>query len=1147
MTFDDILDQAIALLQRRGRLTYRTLKRQFQLDDEALDDLKEEIIHGQRVAVDEDERVLVWIGAAGALELPTLTALQPASRPASSQTSPFQAASAETPPHHPDAERRQLTVFFCDLVDSTALASQLDPEEWREVVRAYQQACAEVIQRFEGHIAQYLGDGLLVYFGYPQAHEDDAQRAIRAGLGIIEVLGALNARLASPLGIRLAVHIGIHTGLVVVGDVGSGGRQEQLALGETPNIAARLEGLAAPDTVVISATTARLIHGYFTLDALGPQSLKGISTPMPVYRVVGASQAQSRLDVVGSHGLTPLVGRASEETLLLERWAQVQAGVGHVVLLTGEAGIGKSRVVQALKERLAGEPYMRWECRCSPYHQHSALYPIIDLFQSTLGWEPDDTPDERLQHLEHTLRQYRLPLEETVPLLATLLSPPLPAARYPPRALTAPQQKQKTLEAICAMVVERAAQSPVLFIVEDLHWVDPSTLELLGLLIDQSPTARLLLLLTCRPEFQPPWEARTHLTRMPLSRLPHPHIETMVQHVTGGKRLPPEVIQQVVSKTDGVPLFVEELTKMVLESGLLREYEDRYELTGSLPPLAIPSTLHDSLMARLDRLGIVKAVAQLGATIGRTFAYDVLRAVAPMDETTLQHGLRQLMEAELLYQQGPPPQTTYMFKHALIQEAAYHSLLRSRRQQIHQQIAQVLETRFPEMTEIHPELLAHHYTESGLPEQALPYWQRAGERAVQRSAHAEAVIHLSKALELLQTLPDTRAHTQQALTLYTALGPALIATKGYASPEVEHAYARAHELCERAEDTEQLSRILLGLFTFYLVRAKYQTAYTLAEQLRSHAQRQQNPGLLAEAHWALGNVLYWCSDFVSARAHLEQGMALYNTQPPRPPALQRGADAGVGCLSYMSRVLWILGYPSQALQSIQAALTLGQALSHPFSMAFALSNAVALHMLRGEVEATQDYAEQLTLLSREQGFTQWVATGMLRAGWALLTQGRAAEGIAQMHQGLTNWQATGAEMAQPFFLAQLAEAYGQEGQIDRGLGILAEALAIVDKTGECWCEAELYRLQGALLLTRSREHHAEAEACLQQALAVARRQHAKAWELRAAMALSRLWHQQGRSEAAVHLLAELYGWFTEGYETPDLKAAQALLNVWRSA
>jgi predicted ATPase len=499
------------------------------------------------------------------------------------------------------------------------------------------------------------------------------------------------------------------------------------------------------------------------------------------------------------------------------------------------------------------------------------------------------------------------------------------------------------------------------------------------------------------------------------------------------------------------------------------------------------------------------------------------------------------VEVELLYQQGLPPQALYRFKHALIQEVAYQSLLRSTRQQYHQRIAQVLEARFPEMTETQPEVLAHHYAESGLPEQALPYWQRAGERAVQRSAHVEAVIHLRKALELLQTLPATREHTQQALMLYTALGPALIATKGYASPEVEHTYARAHELCEQVEDTAQLPRILLGLFTFYLVRAQYQTAYTLAEQLRSHAQRHQNPGLLAEAHWALGNVWYWRSDFVSARAHLEQGMAQYQTQSPCPRALQRGADAGVGCLSYLSRVLWILGYPSQALQSIQAALTLAQAVSHPFSTAFALSNAVALHMLRGEVEATQDYADQLTLLSREQGFTQWVATGMLRAGWAMLTQGHAAEGIAQMQQGLTNWRATGAEMAQPFFLAQLAEAYGHVGQIDKGLDILAEALAIVDKTGECWCEAELYRLQGTLLLTRSGEPHAEAEVCLQQALAVARQQQAKSWELRAARSLARLWQSQGKGPEAYELLAPVYGWFTEGFDTADLQEAKTLL------
>jgi class 3 adenylate cyclase len=517
----------------------------------------------------------------------------------------------------PEAERRQLTVLFCDLVDSTALSSQLDPEDLREVVRAYQTTCAEVIQRFDGHIAQYLGDGLLVYFGYPQAHEDDAQRAVRTGLGMVEALDTPNRRLAQRPGGRLAVRVGIHTGLVVVGEMGGGGRQEQLALGETPNIAARLQGLAAPDTVVISAVTQRLIQGYFTCQALGDQTLKGVAAPLQVYQVIRVTEVQQRFDIAVARGLTPLVGREHEVGLLRDRWAQDQAGRGHIVVLSGEAGIGKSRLVQVVKDEIIGATALRIEYRCSPSHQHSALYPVITHLERALAWRQDDTPEDKLRKLEEALRPYPLPMAEWVPLLAALLSLPLPEDRYPPLTLTRQRQKQKTLEALLTWLLVLTEQQPVLFIVEDLHWIDPSTLEFLTLLVEQGPTARLLTLLTCRPEFQPPWGLRTHLTPIALQRLPQSQVEVLIARATGGKALPPEVVAQIVAKTDGVPLFVEELTKTVLESGLLRETQDHYELTGPLPPLGIPATLHDSLMARLDRLATVKAVAQLGAVLGR--------------------------------------------------------------------------------------------------------------------------------------------------------------------------------------------------------------------------------------------------------------------------------------------------------------------------------------------------------------------------------------------------------------------------------------------------------------------------------------------------------------------------------------------------
>jgi class 3 adenylate cyclase len=622
MTFEEILDQAIAMLRRRGRVTYRMLRLQLQLDEEQLEALKEALIDAERLAVDEEGRVLVWAGPPASP--PAASASQEAAQNNSlDQVPPVEDVSATAAGQVrllPDAERRQLTVLFCDLVDSMGLSTQLDPEDLREVVRAYQAACAEVIQRFDGHIAQYLGDGLLVYFGYPQAHEDTAQRAVRSGLGMIEAMGTLNTRLKHAHGVRLAVRLGIHTGLVVVGEIGNGGRQEQLALGETPNIAARLQGLAAPDTVVISEATAHLIQGYFVCQPLGAQALKGLPQPPQVYRVVQESGAQTRLDVVIPRGLTPLVGRDEEVGLLQRRWDQATTGTGQVVLLSGEAGIGKSRLVQVLKEHITSEPHTQIEWRGSPSHQQSALYPIIDQLHRLLRGYHGAPPSEQLRTLEAALTASGVAVSEAVPLLAALLSLPLPAS-YAPLTLTPQRQRRKMLETLLVWLHTEAQRQPVLLLVEDLHWLDPSTVELLSLLIDQCAQQRLCLVLTARPEFHPPWAMVAHLTVLTLRRLAPAEVGRLVTHVGGDKAFPPAVLQEVVRKSDGVPLFVEELTKTVLASGLLEEQEDQYVLHGPLPPLAIPATLHDALLTRLDRLAAAKVVARVGATIGRTFAY----------------------------------------------------------------------------------------------------------------------------------------------------------------------------------------------------------------------------------------------------------------------------------------------------------------------------------------------------------------------------------------------------------------------------------------------------------------------------------------------------------------------------------------------
>ena len=1146
MTFEEILDQAIAMLQRRGRVTYRTLRLQFQLDEEQLEALKEALIEAERLAVDEEGRVLVWAGPPASP--PVVSASQVAAQDNSLDQAPLVTDVLATTdgqvPRLPDAERRQLTVLFCDLVDSTRLANQLDPEELREVVRAYQEACAKVIARYEGHIAQYLGDGLLVYFGYPLAHEDDAQRAVRAGLGMVEALGQLNTRLTQEHGVHLAVRLGIHTGLVVVGEMGGGTRQEQLALGETPNLAARLQGIAMPNTMVISAATYQLLGGFFACQSLGTPLLRGFAQPLEVYQVLYESMARSRLEAAGSTGLTPLVGREQEVALLLERWAQVKDGLGQVVLLSGEAGIGKSRLVQGLTAHVAAEP-QAWltPCQCSPYYQNTALYPMIDLLERVvLRITREESPPQKLSKLEGFVVQYGLPLAEVVPLFAALLSLPL-TADYAPLTMSPEQQKQQTLQALLTILLRRAAQQPLLFVMEDLHWVDPSTLELLSLLVDQGPTARILVLLTFRPDFPPPWTGCSHLTQVTLPRLPRRQAAEMTGQVAHRKALPPEVVEQVVAKTDGVPLFVEELTKMVLESGLLQECEERYELTGPLPPLAIPATLHDSLMARLDRLATVKSLAQLGATLGREFSYSLLQAVSPWGEGTLQRGLQQLVEAEFLYQQGLPPQATYVFKHALIQEAAYQSLLRSTRQRHHQHIAQVLEAQFPELCETQPELLAHHYTEAGLIAQAVPYWQRAGQRAVQRFAHREAIGHLTKGLELLKGLPETPAHTQQELDLQTALAPAWMAAKGYAAPEVEQAYGRARELCQQLGETSRLFSVLRGLGAFYFVRGKYQTARELGEELLSLAQSPHDPARLLGAHQVLGIASFWLGEFASARGHLEQTIALYNPQQHRTPASRSGQDPGVLCRAYSAWALGLLGYPDQALERIHEAVTMGRDLSHPHSLVFALYLVASLHQLRRDVQATHEWAEATLALSREQLFPYWSAVGRITRGWALANRGQGAEGIEEIRQGLAAYQATGAELGRPWFLALLAEAYGKAGRAEEGLHVVAEALVVAAKTGEGFFEAEQYRLQGELLLARSVEKQTVAESCFHQALDSARRQQAKWLELRTAVSLSHLWQQQGKRVEARALLAPIYGWFTEGFDTADLQEAKALLDA----
>jgi predicted ATPase len=937
------------------------------------------------------------------------------------------------------------------------------------------------------------------------------------------------------------VRLGIHTGPVVVGVMGGGGRHEHLALGETPNIAARLQALAPTNAVVISAVTARLVHGTFALEDLGTHTLHGVAEPMTVSHVRGLLATPSRDEEFVTAGVPLLVGREEESGLLRRRWDQSKAGLGQVVFVSGEAGIGKSALVEGLRAQVRTEGLPRIAYRCSPYHTTSALYPVITHIEYLLQFAPDDSPATKLVKLEAGLRPYDLPLAEVVPLLAGLLSVPLPAERYAPLTLTPQQQKQQTLDALVAWLAAEAERQPVLVAWEDLHWADPTTLEVLGLVIEQAPTVPMLHMLTYRPEFSPPWPPRSHMTPLVLTRLERPQVEALITQRAGGKTLPAEVVQYIVAKTDGVPLYVEELTKMLLASPLLREEAEQYVLTGPLHTVAIPDTLQAALMARLDQLQTAKEVAQLGAVLGRGFTYELLAAIAPQDEDTLQAGLAQLVRAELLYQRGRPPRARYMFKHALIQDAAYQSMLKSTRQQVHQQVAQMLEARFPALVETQPELMAQHYTVAGCAEQAVHYWQRAGEYASDRSAYLEAISHFTTGIELLKSLPETPEHTQKALTLYIGLGAALLVTKGQAAPEVEQAYTRAREMCQQVGETPELVPVLFGLWRFYIARPQFQMTRELGETLLRLAQHAHDPALTVVAHYALGVTWLFLGALPAARQHLEEGIARYTPDQYRAPVFRIGHDLGVGCRAFTAWTFWLLGYPDQALARLHDALALAHELSHPFSLAFAWCVAAIVSQCSRGVLPVHEYAEATVALATEQGFPHWTAQGTSLRGWALAMQGQGEAGMAQVSQGIATFRATGAAQLVPYYCTMLADVSAHLGRTEDGLQALAEAHTLVEQHDERWWEAEVCRLRGVLLLRQPGTPQAEAESCFQQALDVARRQEAKSLELRAARSLARLWQQQGKRAEARDLLAPLYGWFTEGFDTADLQEAKALL------
>ena len=957
---------------------------------------------------------------------------------------------------------------------------------------------------------------------------------------MIQAVGGLKS--SAPLQTR----VGIATGLVVVGDlIGSGEAQERGIVGETPNIAARLQGIAEPNNVVIAESTRRLLGNLFDLQDLGTQEVKGMGGPVKAWAVLRSASIESRFEALHASGLTELVGREEELDLLLRRWSKAKTGEGQVALLFGEAGIGKSRLTAALLDRLVGEPHTRLRYFCSPQHTDSALYPIFGQMERAAGLAHGDTAQVKLDKLDALLAQ-TLTSKQDAGLFAEMLSLPNDG-RYPALYLIPEQRRQRTLEALTAQLAGLARQKPVLMIVEDAHWVDPTSLEVFGRTVDRIKTLPALLIVTFRPEFNPPWAGRSHVTSLALNRLGERETAAIIAHLVGNKELPTNVMAQIVERTDGIPLFVEEMTKAVLEAESQGAVE---HLAASVPPsaLPVPASLQASLMARLDRLGPAKEVAQIGAAIGREFSHSLLAAVTRKPETAINSALDRLIAAGLLFQQGVPPHASYLFKHALVQDAAYGTLLREPRRALHAGIAETLEDQFAEIAENQPELLARHCTEAGLTEKAASLWGKAAQRSVERSALVEAIEQLTRALAQIATLPATPALRREQIKLQVALIIPLIHVKGFVAPETKAAVERARLLIEQAEalgepldDPVLLFSVLFGFWVASYVAFNGDVVRELAAQFLALAERQGATAPLMIGHHMMGVSLATTGDFAQGRAHSDQAFVLYDPAVHRPLVTRfGGADWRVAILSFRSLTLWMLGYPEAALSDADDAIKDAREIGHAPTLMLGLSRACLTDGSCGNYVAANALSDELVALADQKGTPYWRSAGMLRQGWLLALRGKAADAVQVITSSLIAYPLT-ATLDHPFFLSSLARAHAELGQFDDAWRCIGEAVMLMEKTKERLREAEVNRTAGEIALKSPKPDAAKAEAYFERALAVARQQQAKSWELRAAMSMARLWRDQGKRDEARDLLAPVYGWFTEGFDTLDLKEAKALL------
>jgi class 3 adenylate cyclase/tetratricopeptide (TPR) repeat protein len=1027
-------------------------------------------------------------------------------------TADRQAPAAPARGGSPDqGERRHLTVMFCDVVDSTALSMQYDPEDLREIIRSFQDVCVGVVKRYEGFVAQHLGDGLLIYFGYPIAHENNSERAVHAGLGIIEAMAALEPR----PGLRLKVRIGIATGPIVIGDlVSAGANVEKVAVGQTPNLAARLQSLATPNTVVISPHTYRLLGQRFECREIGVHTLKGIPQPVLVREVLRQSDRQSRF--VAAHGMSvmPLVGRLEEMALLAERTQQVAAGHGQVVLLRGEAGIGKSRLARALVEHVCAEHVVApIELQCSPYYNQSALFPVIEWLQEEIFSLAEATEaGQKWELLERFLDRTTLDKKQAAPLLAMLLSVPLPADR-PVLNLTPERQKQLTMQYLGELFRQLSPSSTVVVVVEDLHWADPSTLELIRVWMEESAASQSLTLLTSRPEFVPPWPTQNNFTILDIGRLADAQSMELVRLAAGDANLSDSMLQQLMKKSDNVPLYLEVLTKEIVlssqESASRGLTADGAEILDS----AIPESLQDALMARLDRMNDTKSVAQVAAILGREFDGKMLEAVWTGKREALYYGLEQLCKADLLQVRGDFAKGLYQFKHALIRDAAYDSMLKRSCETLHRQVADVMERVFPDIALRQPDVLAHHYTAGKEVNQAVRYWLAAGQLALKGFATQEAVAHLNQGLALLAKLPATSERDVKELEFRILLGHCLMTWKGYAADDVRVTCARAHELCALVGNAPQLPIALYQLVAYNIVSANLQTALGLAKQLYAIATHINNEDLLLEAYLTLGVIYFHLGEFSEAQPYLEKCVATYDPQRHAMHMFQFGQDPAVVAHNFLVWTHWLMGRQDQALRSAEAAVSLARRLRHPLSLAFALAFAGWHRIFCRDYAAVAPIREELVQFCGVQNILIFLAHGHMMASWQDCDQGNTASGLPGMRGAIDLFRMTGAKHFLPWWESHYATMTAMAGDMSGAQASLAQCLEATERTGERWSEAELHRNRG-MLLEESGKPLAEAQACYRQAIAVAQRQGAMAWELRATMNLaSCLIAQDARDEA----------------------------------